>query len=334
LSPRPPSLRSVARPRAGRRLVAGAIVALAVALLGDPGLAWASDKAAAESLFNAGKSLMDEERYAEACEKFAGSMDAEPSVGAQLNLALCNEKQGKIATAWSLYRDAAVMAGALNDSRRQRGAEALAAELEPRVSKLTIHVSQAIDGLRVTNDGALIGSYDEALPIDPGKHRIVASAPGRRTWTKTISVSEAAKKEEITVPVLEPFPDASPSEAGGEEPLPTWQRITGWSAVGVGALGVTIGTVFGILATSDANALQSACGEDKTCPDDQLDDLDAARTKANVATGTLVVGGLLAAGGVVLLLLDPIPLGGADDAAQLLPSVGPTGASLTLSGRF
>ena len=327
------SLRSGSRPDVRSRFavrVAGLALQLALVTLSSGAVA--SDRAAAESLFNAGKALMDEERYAEACEKFAGSMDAEPSVGAQLNLALCHEKQGKHATAWRYYLDAAVMAKALNDSRRQRGAEALAAELEPKVSKVTVKVVEPVDGLRITRDGEEVVAMGEELPIDPGIHEFEASAPGYEPWSKTISIDGDAAREVLTVPVLQPVAGATTVVEVGE-PLPMWQLVTGWSAVGVGAAGLTIGTIFGALATGDANGLESACGPDKTCPDDQLDDLDRARTRANVATGTLIVGGVLAVGGAVLLLLDPISLG--DEAtATLAPRVAPTGGGLTIMGRF
>lgn len=315
--------------RVAERLVG---LALAVALLATAPDTAASDKAAAESLFNAGKTLMDEERYAEACEKFAGSMDAEPSVGAQLNLALCHEKQGKVATAWRYYEDAALMAKALNDSRRERGALKLASQLEPKVSRVTIRVAEPIDGLRITQDGEEVAGLDEALPIDPGMHRLEASAPGHQPWSKAISIPGEAIQEVVTVPALEPI-RGMPAVVEEGEPLPTWQLVAGWSAIGVGGLGLTVGTVFGILATSDANRLESACGADKACPDDQLDDVDRARTRANVSTGTLIVGGALAVGGVVLLLLDPIDVG-ADATAQLVPELGPQGARLTIMGRF
>lgn len=292
----------------------------------------AGDKAAAESLFNAGKDLMEQERYEEACEKFAGSMDAEPSVGAQLNLALCHEKRGEIATAWSLYRDAAVMAGALDDSRRQRGAEALAEALEPKISKLTVHVTHRPDGLRVTRDGTVIAAFDTELPVDPGTYVIEANAPGHEPWSTEVTVGPEAARERVTIPRLEPRAGADAPASEGQA-RPDWQVIAGWSAVGVGALGLTIGTVFGVLATSDANALESNCGEDRTCPDDQLDELDTAKTRANVATGTLIVGGLFAAGGAVLLLIDPIELGDSAEA-RLMPSVGPAGGGLTVTGRF
>ncbi len=325
-----PSRPGASRPgRVIRRLVG---LALACALAGAASDAVASDKAAAESLFNAGKALMDEERYAEACEKFAGSMDAEPSVGAQLNLALCHEKQGKVATAWRYYQDAALMAKALNDSRRERGASKLASELEPKVSKVTIRVAEPVDGLRVTRDGEELAGIGEELPIDPGMHRLEASAPGHHPWSKTISIPGEATSQVITVPALERVGGAAPVVHEGE-PLPTWQLVTGWTAIGLGGVGLTIGTVFGALATSDANRLESACGQDKTCPDDQLDDVDRARTRANVSTGTLVAGGVLTVGGVVLLLVDPIDFGD-DTTAQLVPMLGPDVGALTIMGRF
>jgi hypothetical protein len=294
--------------------------------------AGAADKAAAESLFRAGKELMAQERYPEACEKFAESMEAEPSVGAQLNHALCREKQGKLASAWGLYRDAAAMAGALNDARRQRGAESLAEKIEPRVSMLTVVVRERPTGLTVTRSGEEVVAFSTELPTDPGTYRIEATAPGHATWSTTVTIGAEADRQTVEVPALTPEPSSIDPSASPSGPLPMWQSVTGWSLIGVGAVGLTVGTVFGVLATGDANELESTCGADKTCPQDRLDDLDGAKTKANVSTAMLVVGAATGAAGAVLLLLDPI--GGGQEAAQLIPSAGPGGAGLTVTGRF
>src|SRR5690606_30041935 len=69
-----------------------------------------ADKATAESLFQEGKRLMEQGQIEEACPKFQASMDAEPSVGAMLNLARCHELTGKTATAWAEYTEAANLA--------------------------------------------------------------------------------------------------------------------------------------------------------------------------------------------------------------------------------
>ncbi|MEZ4440531.1 MAG: hypothetical protein R3B72_15645 [Polyangiaceae bacterium] len=294
-----------------------------------PRPAAAADKAAAEALFLEGKALMDAGDLAQACERFAASMRAEPSVGAQLNLALCNEQRGKLATAWSLYRDAAVLAESLDDDRRA-GAEARATALKPQVPRLTVVLVGDTPGVRVTRNGEEVVAFDTPLPTDPGRYRIEASAPGRAAWSTSVTL-EPRGEARVLVPALDPLGD----EPGGATPAgeqPLWQVVTGWSLVGVGGLGLAVGIGFGAAAAANERDLAKRCNPDKTCPDDVLDDLSAARTRADVSTAMLVVGGAAAAAGVVLLLLPP--LGEEAQALRLYPTFGPQQAGLGLMGRF
>ena len=70
----------------------------------------AEDKAAAQVLFDEGRTLMDAERYGEACPKFAESLRLDAALGTQLNLARCYQLVGKTASAWILYLEAAALA--------------------------------------------------------------------------------------------------------------------------------------------------------------------------------------------------------------------------------
>ena len=47
--------------------------------------------------------LMMEKRYAEACEAFAASDRVGPSIAAKMKLADCEEKRGRLATAWATF---------------------------------------------------------------------------------------------------------------------------------------------------------------------------------------------------------------------------------------
>src|SRR5262245_56124742 len=79
-----------------------------------------ADKTIAESLDAEGTALLDERRYDEACDRFAESYRLLPGNGVLLRLGLCQELQGKTASAWLTFRDAAARAHASNDAQVER----------------------------------------------------------------------------------------------------------------------------------------------------------------------------------------------------------------------
>src|SRR5687768_11340119 len=114
-----------------------AVLLVAGGAHGEPG---ATEKATAEALFQQGTELMNEKQYAAACEKFGGSQQLDPALGTQLRLADCNDKVGKSASAWAMFKEAASIARSRNEPDRQRIADERAAELEKRLSKLEIKI--------------------------------------------------------------------------------------------------------------------------------------------------------------------------------------------------
>src|SRR5262245_31877335 len=61
---------------------------------------------AAEALFEEGRSALAAGDLDLACARFRESNRLDPAVGTVLNLADCEEKRGKLATAWTLFRRA------------------------------------------------------------------------------------------------------------------------------------------------------------------------------------------------------------------------------------
>ncbi|HET9959649.1 MAG TPA: hypothetical protein VFQ61_34390, partial [Polyangiaceae bacterium] len=167
---------------------------LVPALVGWPAraLAQAGDKAAAEVLFNEGRQQMQEGKLDSACDKLAESQRLDPGAGTLLNLAECRERQGRTATAWATWLEAAAAAHTAGQSEREAHARKRAEGLKPRLVTLTLEVPEAsrISGLEVSRDGVALGAamWGVAVPVDPGAHTLTAKASGREPWTQTVSV--------------------------------------------------------------------------------------------------------------------------------------------------
>jgi tetratricopeptide (TPR) repeat protein len=215
--------------------------------------------ALAETLYQQARDLMSEGRYDEACPKLEESYRLDPATGTLLNLASCHEKQGKFATAWFEYSDGITMAR--RDARPDRVsfAQGRLAELEPKLSKLTIVVPPAADvaGLELELDGARIGPAARGVPtpVDPGTHLIEARAPGRKTFREQVEIGASAEQKTVTLPALEataqPVVPVVPPKPAEPEPVapppePAERPIPG-SAIVAGA--VTAGLVVSAVAT-------------------------------------------------------------------------------------
>jgi len=117
-----------------------------------------SDKAAAEALYQLAQQLMSAGDYANACPKLDASNALDPGVGTLLLLGDCQEKLGKLASAWAAFREAAQLAGTRNDAERARVAEIRAAALKPRLVTVVYEVDRGNDltGFELRQSGTLI----------------------------------------------------------------------------------------------------------------------------------------------------------------------------------
>src|SRR5512141_381175 len=131
-------------------LAAGCVVAVTVT-------AAAQDPAGAELLFREGRRLLDEGNVDAACEKLQESQALDPMSGTLLNLADCLTKQGKTATAWARFRNAAELATTQGKADQAAEATRRANELEADLSYLTIKVPQPVPGLEVKRGGVTVG---------------------------------------------------------------------------------------------------------------------------------------------------------------------------------
>src|SRR5438445_7058461 len=98
--------------RSSARCVRAICVAIATTIATPVIAQTPANSAAAETLFQEGRKLMEEKKFEQACPKLADSQKLAPSAATLLNLAFCYEKIGRTASAWATYRDAASAAKA------------------------------------------------------------------------------------------------------------------------------------------------------------------------------------------------------------------------------
>jgi len=334
------------------RLVFWATLGLASATsVGGPSLAHAdttlADKAAAQSLFDEGRKLMTDGKFAQACPKLAESQKLDPGVGTQFHLADCYEKLGQTASAWAGFLDAASSAKSMGQADREKVARDRAAALALRLSKLTIVSpgAEGLAGLEIKRDGAVVGRalWGTAIPVDPGTHVLEASAPGKKTWQGTAQVTGEKASVVSTIPALEAAPPSaavSPASAGGVVHADvgssgSGRRTLGLVVGGVGIVGVGIGTLSALRAKSKYNDSLPFCSPDdkNLCQSQGVTLRDDARADGTLATIAFGIGGAALVAGVVLFITAP---SGSSEAPRVsvVPSVAPGAAGLVVVGAY
>jgi hypothetical protein len=274
------------------------LVAALVAV--SPGaLAQGRDATTAEVLFDEGREAVKAGDYPRACAKFRESNRLDPAPGTVLNLADCEERLGRVATAWTLYREVTQRVPASDE--RHGIALARAKALAPKLPKLTVALALGSPvGTRVLRDGVELGAaaLETALPVDPGAHTIVVEAPGRQKSSRQVSLSEA-QSERV---VVSAGPKA-PGAPGADRPKASSSKRTwGWVLTGVGAAGLSVGTVTGLMVLGEKRRVDDNCDPDKRCNQTGMDAVDSGRTLGTVSGASFIVGGLALAGGVFLLV--------------------------------
>jgi tetratricopeptide (TPR) repeat protein len=92
-----------------------------------------SSASEADALFHRGKERLAAGDYAEACPLLAESYSLDPASGTLLALAVCHEREGKLATAFTEYGEVAVRSRAERRKDRAGAARDKAAELEGKL---------------------------------------------------------------------------------------------------------------------------------------------------------------------------------------------------------
>jgi|SRR5882672_3531392 len=295
--------------------------------------------------FAEGKKLMDAGDTPAACAKFAHSQELDPKIGRLLNLAFCHEQEGKTASAWIEYNGAAALAEQKGQADRVDFAREHAAALAKKLA--FVHLDVPANAAAVEIDGAGIARdrWPMPLPLDPGEHKVLVSAPGKRGRRMAVVIGAipgiqefpiAPLEDESSAPPSPPLPpQASTLPRDGEAGAPSAahagpSRIPAYVASGVGAVGLGVGVGFGLLALSKKSSADPNC-PNRLCNATGSSLVADARSAATVSTVGL---GVALAGTVAAVLLFLWPLGGDSTSSRIVPQLGPRTAGLSVEAAW
>jgi len=274
-----------------------------------PRVARAADEAGALVVYNEALKLMEDKRYDEACPRFEASFRLAPTVRTKMAIALCHERAGRIATAWAEYREAVRLAKQANDAVARDAADARAATLEPRIPHLVIKVAsqQPKPEVKVDTEARLASTLEQPLPVDPGKHIVVASSEGHVSFEGAVAVAEG-ETATVDVPVLVVRPTPPPPLLLAKGKTDETRQTIGYVLLGSAGAALMVGGITGVLVLNRSEERDQLCTTPQVgCRDDAerkraIDLNDQGRTLSTISTIAFAGGIALAVAGVYLVL--------------------------------
>jgi hypothetical protein len=184
------------------------------------------------------------------------------------------------------------------------------------------------------------------VPVDPGEHTLVVTAPGAARFAGTVVLKEGQKERHETVllareaPATEATqPPASEHDASGSPHRASGlglRTALGIAAEGLALAGVVTGAGLGLGASSALNDQKRNCGSPTQCPNHALalSDHSTVVTDSTWSTVGFVAGGaFLVAGTWLLLTGGPTAPPGAAPVA-ITPDLGTGTTGVLVRGRF
>jgi hypothetical protein len=194
-----------------------------------------------------------------------------------------------------------------------------------RIGKLRIHVDHPAGvkpQVKVDDEVVFDAMLDADRPTDPGAHKVTVSAPGMKPTAASVTLADS-QSSSVSL-TLEPDPNAvaatppPPAPATGAAPAPASSgtaaapppeappaeqksKVPAIVALGVGGVGIVVGTIFGIVALGTKSTLDGEC-PNKNCPSSaDQSTINSLGTQAWVSTIGFGVGIVGLGVGTVLL---------------------------------
>ncbi len=308
-------------------LTASLVLASGAARAAEP---TAADVESAQALYKEGKALREHGDLAPALEKFRAAHALVETPITALDLGRTYVALGKLVEAREVLAAVARIPVRKNETQRateaRATADALAAELRPKLASLTAKLRGAEPGSappKISVDGVAVPPEAATSPriVNPGRHLVVLEANGQKTQVEVVLAEGQSKDVPLDVPKPAPRaagPAAGPTEPGKRSPLV-------YVGFGTAIVGVAVGAVTGILTFSAASSVKDACRSNGSCPASERSHIDTGGTTGTISTIAFIIGGAGVAVGVIGLALGRSSPSGTSQASAY---VGPAGAGL------
>jgi hypothetical protein len=304
------------------------VLALMLAVVSCTSSAFAVDatvRTKARDLVNDGVEEFEAGHFEVARVKFMDAAELVQAPTVAVWAARAHEKLGKLVEAAELYQLALVMKpnelwSGQTQQKAQKDASVALEALKQRIPTVRVEIpATAGTNVVIVIDDVMLPMSAPSLErqVNPGSHVVAAKRDGQILMQETIVLAEGDRRmlplrlpdrvsHESDVRVgmvalragqIQPMraPDASPSK---------WRRNLTWATLGVGAAGLTLGTVAGVVTIMKHSELRDDNCSDTTCRGLQFEGrVDSHNTWRAVSTVSYIVGGVGAAAGVTLMLL-------------------------------
>src|SRR5262249_4808571 len=156
---------------------------LAIVIVLSSAVAHAQEATPGAKLFEEGRELSKQNKWAEACDKFEKSYAYDNGVGTELNLADCQEHLGHFAAAWRMFGGASHRLA--SEPARQKFARERAASLVEKTATAIVKLGDAATGTSVTIAGRGVKPAAEITEkVDPGNIAVHVVMPGKPAYDK------------------------------------------------------------------------------------------------------------------------------------------------------
>jgi len=254
--------------------------------------------------FDQGVKLFEEGDFRAALIEFERAYAAVPNYRVLFDIAQCRFQLKEYAGALDAFEKYAAEGGSAISPERRKQLQSSVEELRGRVGYVKIVSDE--DGLDVAIDDARIGTTPLASPVvvSAGRRKITGSKDGQSEVVRFVDVASqetvsVTLQADRRVPVAPPVDttDASPPRQDGRSVVPVLV------AFGIGAVGLGVGTIFGIAALGNKSSLDQTCVSN-VCPASSQWLIDDSQRNALVSTISFAAGAAGVAAGTLLLVFN------------------------------